>query len=112
VWVLLAAALLASMPLRALAQDIESPARELVVGTKEAPPFAMKDEHGNWQGISIDLWRRVADGMGLHYRFTEATNAMTQRALEGGVVTMTLLRDRTAQRQHLAQRDQCRAAPS
>ena len=36
-------------------------ARELVVGTKVAPPFAMKAEDGTWRGISIDLWRRVAD---------------------------------------------------
>ncbi len=45
--------------------------RELVIGTKEAPPFAMKAADGTWQGISIDLWRRVADQMHLHYRFAE-----------------------------------------
>lgn len=70
-WLLLAVALLLSAPLRADAQPREDSAKELVVGTKEAPPFAMKDEHGNWRGISIDLWRHVADGMGLHYRFAE-----------------------------------------
>ena len=45
--------------------------RELVIGTKEAPPFAMKAADGAWQGISIDLWRRVADELHLHYRFAE-----------------------------------------
>ncbi len=45
--------------------------RELVIGTKEAPPFAMKAADGTWQGISIDLWRRVADQMHLRYRFAE-----------------------------------------
>jgi len=45
--------------------------RELVIGTKEAPPFAMKAADGTWQGISIDLWRRVADQLHLHYRFAE-----------------------------------------
>lgn len=45
--------------------------RELVVGTKEAPPFAMKDADGNWSGISIDLWRRVADELHLRYRIAE-----------------------------------------
>src|SRR5665213_1960024 len=44
---------------------------ELVVATKEAPPFAMKSADGTWQGISIDLWRRVADELHLHYRFPE-----------------------------------------
>jgi polar amino acid transport system substrate-binding protein len=48
--------------------------RELVVGTKEAAPFAMKDADGVWHGISIDLWRRIADQLHLHYRFSEAAD--------------------------------------
>jgi ABC-type amino acid transport substrate-binding protein len=47
--------------------------RELLVATKEAPPFAMKGSDGTWQGISIDLWRRVADQLHLRYRFVEAS---------------------------------------
>lgn len=47
------------------------PSRELVIGTKEAPPFAMKGADGVWQGISIELWRRVADELQLPYKFTE-----------------------------------------
>lgn len=34
--------------------------RELTVGVKEAPPFAMKAANGEWSGLSIDLWRQVA----------------------------------------------------
>src|SRR5271169_3588096 len=45
--------------------------RELVVGTKDAPPFAMKDADGTWHGISIELWQRVADQLHLQYRFAE-----------------------------------------
>jgi polar amino acid transport system substrate-binding protein len=45
--------------------------RELVVGTKQAPPFAMKDASGNWSGVSIDLWRRISDELQLRYRFVE-----------------------------------------
>ncbi len=87
VWLMLAVALLSSVPSHALAQQRESPTRELVVGTKEAPPFAMKDEHGNWRGISIDLWRRVADGIGLHYRFTEVdtVNALLDDLRAGNI---------------------------
>ena len=48
-------------------------ARELVVGTKVAPPFAMKAQDGTWRGISIDLWRRIADQNHLRYRFQETT---------------------------------------
>jgi ABC-type amino acid transport substrate-binding protein len=45
--------------------------RELVVGTKEAAPFAMKGPDGNWIGISIDLWRKIADEKKIRYRFVE-----------------------------------------
>ena len=49
--------------------------RELVVGTKEAAPFAMKSADGSWSGLSIDLWRRVAGENGLNYRFAEEKTA-------------------------------------
>lgn len=58
------------------------PQRELVVATKEAPPFAMKNADGSWGGISIDLWRHVADEQHLRYRFTEEP---TVQALIDGV---------------------------
>ncbi|WP_409527457.1 transporter substrate-binding domain-containing protein [Rhizobium sp. BK181] len=58
----------------------EFPQRELVIGTKEAPPFAMKDADGNWTGISIDLWREVAEKLGLKFRLAEEPNV--QKLLE------------------------------
>ena len=51
--------------------------QELVIGTKEAAPFAMKAADGNWSGISIDLWRRIADDLHLHYRFVEEASVQT-----------------------------------
>lgn len=44
---------------------------ELVVGTKEAAPFAMKDADGVWHGISVDLWRRISNQLQLRYRLVE-----------------------------------------
>ena len=64
-WLMLALALVLSMPLHAIAQERENQTKQLVVGTKEAPRFAMKDEQGNWKGVSIDLWRHIAGRMGL-----------------------------------------------
>ena len=64
--VVLAACLVAS-PVAA-AQDA---ARELVVGTKEAPPFAHRDPGGDWSGLSIDLWRKVAEDLNLSFRLEE-----------------------------------------
>lgn len=45
--------------------------REIVVGTKEAAPFSMKSPEGEWGGISIDLWRRIAEKHNIKYRFQE-----------------------------------------
>jgi polar amino acid transport system substrate-binding protein len=59
----------------ARAQDTAAPtvpAAELVVGTKEAPPFAIRQHDGSWSGISIELWKRIADKAGLRFRLVEA----------------------------------------
>lgn len=47
------------------------PARTLVVGTKEAPPFSMKDADGGWTGIGIELWRNIATELDLVFEFRE-----------------------------------------
>jgi len=78
------------------------PQRELVIGTKEAAPFAMKSADGNWSGIGIDLWRRIADQLHLRYRFAE--EADVQALIDGvtagrfdvavGALTVTVERER------------------
>ena len=73
----LALLLIAPAPMsasKAAAPENDAVARELVVGTKEAPPFAIKDEQGNWSGISIDLWRQIADRLKLRYRFVDVVS--------------------------------------
>lgn len=34
------------------------------VGIKPVPPFAMSDGEGGWNGISVELWQRVANQLG------------------------------------------------
>ncbi|MBV8400878.1 MAG: transporter substrate-binding domain-containing protein, partial [Acetobacteraceae bacterium] len=64
----------------------EPRSQELVVGTKVAPPFAMKGEDGSWYGISIDLWQHVADRLHLRYRFRETTlNGLTDGVADGSL---------------------------
>ena len=46
-------------------------AETLVIGTRNVPPFAFKNNTGQWQGISIDLWRDIAGRLQLKYRFDE-----------------------------------------
>ena len=76
---LLAIAMAAGLPPQTVgisAETMELP-QVLVVGTKEAPPFAMKDESGKWTGISIDLWNRVSNQLGLQYRFDETDSVQS-----------------------------------
>ena len=72
---LVAAALLVGGPCAAQPAGVAnagfSVQRELVIGTKQAPPFAMKSSDGNWSGISIDLWRHIAEQNKWQFRFAE-----------------------------------------
>ena len=49
------------------------PDRELVIATREVPPFVMKRKDGSWHGISIALWHRIAERLHVRYRFVEQT---------------------------------------
>lgn len=70
----LAGLLLLLSPLPGLAQAptaAASPGRDLVVGISEAPPFAIRTAEKSWEGLSVDLWKRIADRLQLGYRFAE-----------------------------------------
>jgi ABC-type amino acid transport substrate-binding protein len=60
--------------------------KELVVGTKIAPPFSMKNDDGTWSGISIELWRRIADELDLSYELREFDLQGLLVAVESGAV--------------------------
>ncbi|MFT3988854.1 transporter substrate-binding domain-containing protein [Aestuariivirga sp.] len=53
------------------AQQAIDPAKDLAIGTKVAPPFAMKGDDGQWTGLSIDLWKKIAEQLQLKYHFVE-----------------------------------------
>jgi polar amino acid transport system substrate-binding protein len=91
-------ALVCSAP--AAAQSPPAP-RTLVVGTKEAPPFAIKGADGSWSGISIELWRQVAEELGYTYELRESDLAgLLQGVSSGdfdvGVAALTITPDREA----------------
>jgi len=52
-------------------QEVEPALEPLVVGTKEAPPFAMKRPDGSWHGLSIELWREISAELGRDHEFRE-----------------------------------------
>jgi ABC-type amino acid transport substrate-binding protein len=80
------------------------PEKELVIGVKQAPPFVIKHPDRTLHGISIELWRRIADRLHLHYRFSEqpTVQALVEGTAGGsfdaaiGALTVTAVRDRVA----------------
>ena len=100
---LAAALLLCAAKASAQAPSPETPEvrfeRVLVIGTKDAPPFAMKDGNGEWTGLSIDLWKHIAEELHLHYRFQETTldglvNGTASGELDGAISALTVTRSR------------------
>lgn len=91
---------MAALPLPASAQQASVP-RELVVGIKDAPPFTMKSRDGQWTGLTIELWERIAQGLQQKFRYVEA--ATVPDLLEGvasgkfdagiGAITVTAERE-------------------
>lgn len=52
-------------------EKTDSTKKELVVGTHPIAPFVIKNPDGTWSGISIDIWKRVAEEMHLSYTIRE-----------------------------------------
>ncbi len=84
--------LLLSVP--AFAQDAAGPVpgngQTLIVGTKVAPPFVMKNAQGDFTGISIALWEAVADDLGLDYRYQETSLDDLFTGLEDGSLDVSV----------------------
>lgn len=81
------------------AREQPLPTRRLVVGTKEAPPFAIKSKDGKWTGISIELWREIASELKLSFEFRELDlKALLQGVADGsvdvGVAALTITPER------------------
>jgi polar amino acid transport system substrate-binding protein len=39
----------------------------------QSPPFCIRDEHGSWSGISVELWQWIAADLGIDTEFRETT---------------------------------------
>lgn len=52
-------------------EKVDSTKKKLVVATHEIAPFVMKNADGTFGGISIDIWKRVAEDMHLDYEIKE-----------------------------------------
>ncbi|QDU63661.1 Cystine-binding periplasmic protein precursor [Planctomycetes bacterium Pan216] len=90
--------LLLALPLA----EADTPAPEgsstLVVGVFESPPFAFRDSHGDWTGLSVELWRTIANDLGTKYSFKAFARenliaALEARTVDVGVADFTITPD-------------------
>lgn len=80
----------------------ESEPRTLIVGTKVAEPFSMKNEDGSWTGISIELWRQIADELNLTWEIREydlagLLDGLADSSVDIGMAALTLSPEREVQ---------------
>lgn len=60
------------------------------VGITTVPPFVMETDSGEWEGISIDLWREVADGLGQEYVFVPLPFSDLLAQVESGQIDVAV----------------------
>ncbi|UCH81482.1 MAG: transporter substrate-binding domain-containing protein [Nitrospiraceae bacterium] len=73
--------------------------KELLVATKEAPPFSMKTDDGTWSGVSIALWKEIAGELDLKYRFIETDlqgmlDGLKEGRYDAAVAALTVTEER------------------
>jgi polar amino acid transport system substrate-binding protein len=47
------------------------PKQKYIVGVAPGPPFNIHDPDGTWTGISVELWREIANELGIDFEFRE-----------------------------------------
>lgn len=97
---LLLCLLLCSAPL-VHAQTGDTSTAPLRVGITEVPPFVIADGKGDWEGISIDLWRAIADRQGWAYEwqvmpFSDLLGAVERGEVDVVVGALTMTSEREA----------------
>lgn len=81
------------------AETQQSTARVLRIGTKITPPMVIKKADGEWEGISIQLWKHVAAELGWNYEFiemplTELLQSVEREQLDAVVGALTITAER------------------
>lgn len=70
-----------------------------LVGLVTAPPFATKDDNGDWEGIAVALWQHIAQNLGLRFEFREMAIPDLLAGLEQGKLHAALTAIATADRE-------------
>ncbi|MFZ5766141.1 MAG: transporter substrate-binding domain-containing protein [Thermodesulfobacteriota bacterium] len=86
-------------PTTILADATTFPDNELIIGIKESPPFAMKNEDGRWEGISVTLWESIADELNISFQYRELPlqdilDSLANGELDAGFAALTITAER------------------
>jgi ABC-type amino acid transport substrate-binding protein len=73
-------------PFNALAQVDSAAPGKVLVAVVDAPPFTMKAENGNWEGLAIELWQAIAQKLGVEFELREYTPEQLMDAVNRGEV--------------------------
>ncbi|WPP49306.1 transporter substrate-binding domain-containing protein [Catalinimonas niigatensis] len=65
--------------------------RELIVAVHPQAPYIIEGENQTWDGISIQLWRQIAESLQLQYRLLSIPADSQYQALQRGVIDVALL---------------------
>lgn len=85
-----------------LSRGQDEPPKRLIVATRHVPPFAIRGEDGAWRGISIELWKSIAEELGLVYDFRETDlKGMVQGLQDGTYDAAVAALTMTAEREQL-----------
>ncbi len=57
-------------PSRAQGAGTAAPGK-IVVGTMRVPPFVLRGDDGQWNGLSVQLWKQIAAELKVEYEFRE-----------------------------------------
>jgi len=73
----------------------------LRVGVSEVPPFVIRQPDGQWRGIAVDLWSRIAKQLGYRFEwvpmpFRELLPALRNNRLDLVVGALTMTAEREA----------------
>lgn len=71
----------------------------LRVGVREAAPFGLRDEEGDWSGVAAGLWEMMAERAGLEYEFVpyglaEMLEGLRTGELDVGVAALSVTAER------------------
>lgn len=86
----------------ASAHSQSSEGERLRVAIKSAAPFAIQDQDGNWQGITVDLWSYLSRKLGLSYSFVDTDlegmlNMLGTGEIDVAAAALTITSDREAE---------------